>query len=279
MAHPNDSKHRTGRSRHHFTFWSWPVFVLVCIIVLFLPTSFSIESPGPTLNVLGKVGKKDVIELSGVRTHRDSGKLLMTTVNINGVPGQPAFVWEAIGGWISPSAAVLPQEVFFPPSQSSQQFDHEQKREMTGAQSSATQQAIDFLKHRGYHLSASHVHVTAGDIGGPSAGLMFTLGIIDKVTPQSETGGQTIAGTGTIQAHGKVGVIGGVTKKMLAARRDGARWFFVPAGNCAEAAGHVPNGLHEIRVSTLAQAYHDVELIGRNEGNQLPGCAINAHRR
>jgi PDZ domain-containing protein len=276
MAQQKAAKRRTARSHHHFTLWSWSVFTFLCVIVLFLPTAFSIETPGPTLNVLGKSGKKDVIQITGVQTHRDTGKLLMTTVNINGIPGQPALVAETLWGWADPSAAVLPREVFFPPTQSGQQFDHEQQKEMTGAQSSAAGQAADFLRKKGYRISASDIHVTAGDIGGPSAGLMFTLGIIDKVTPQAETGGQVIAGTGTIGAHGKVGVIGGVTKKMLAARRDGAHWFFVPAGNCAEAVGHVPAGLRDIRVSSLSQAYHDVELIGRNQADRLPHCAVNS---
>src|SRR5690606_22200280 len=72
-------------------------------------------------------------------------------------------------------------------------------------------------------------------IGGPSAGLMFALGIIDKLEPEDLTGGLTIAGTGSIDEHGNVGPIGGVPQKLVGAREAGATVFLVPAANCAEA--------------------------------------------
>lgn len=74
-------------------------------------------------------------------------------------------------------------------------------------------------------------------IGGPSAGMMYTLGLIDKLTPANESGGKTIAGTGTIDKDGKVGRIGGIELKMLGAKRDGATWFLAPASNCLDVAG------------------------------------------
>ena len=75
-----------------------------------------------------------------------------------------------------------------------------------------------------------------GDIGGPSAGLMFSLGIYDLLTPGDLTGGKFIAGTGTITVDGKVGAIGGIQQKMSGAKEAGATVFLVPAGNCDEAA-------------------------------------------
>lgn len=276
------------RRKRRFRLFSWGFFAFLCVLALFLPTSLTIETPGPTLNVLGKISegsedtgtkrkapRRDVIEISGVRTHRDPGRLLMVTVNANGIPGQPALVAEALWGWLDPSAAVYPRELFFPSGQTTKQYDAKQRDEMTGAQSSAASEAVRFLRARGYKVSGSQIHLTAGDIGGPSAGLMFTLGIIDKVTPQSETGGRTIAGTGTISKGGKVGQIGGITKKLLAAKRDGAMWFLVPASNCSEAAGHVPSGLRDVRVSTLSEAYDAVVRIGRGQGDSLPHCTVS----
>jgi PDZ domain-containing protein len=91
-------------------------------------------------------------------------------------------------------------------------------------------------------------------IGGPSAGLMFTLGIIDKVEPDDLTGGSVIAGTGTIDDEGNVGPIGGIPQKLVAAKRDGAKIFLTPAGNCAEAGANAVPGLPMARVATLDDA-------------------------
>jgi PDZ domain-containing protein len=91
-------------------------------------------------------------------------------------------------------------------------------------------------------------------IGGPSAGLMFTLGIIDKIEPADLTGGDVIAGTGTIDDEGNVGPIGGIPQKLVAAKRDGAEVFLTPAGNCAEAMANAVPGLPMARVATLDDA-------------------------
>ena len=98
------------------------------------------------------------------------------------------------------------------------------------------------------------VSIRLKDIGGPSAGLMFALGIIDKLGEQSLTGGKNIAGTGTIDANGKVGAIGGIAEKMLGAKDAGATVFLAPADNCKEAAAHKPSGLRLVRVATLHEA-------------------------
>ena len=98
------------------------------------------------------------------------------------------------------------------------------------------------------------VKFSVGDIGGPSAGMMFALGIIDKLTPLNLTGGKFIAGTGEIEASGKVDAIGGIQQKMVGARNAGATIFLTPAANCADTKGAVPAGLRLVKVSTLGQA-------------------------
>lgn len=98
------------------------------------------------------------------------------------------------------------------------------------------------------------VKIQLDNVGGPSAGMMFALGIIDELSPQDITGGKKIAGTGTIDADGKVGAIGGVQMKTLAAKRDGASVFLTPAENCADAAKNAPSGLELVKVTTLQSA-------------------------
>ncbi|GAA2719357.1 YlbL family protein [Cellulomonas aerilata] len=116
------------------------------------------------------------------------------------------------------------------------------------------------------------VTIRIEDIGGPSAGLMFALGIVDRLTPQDEVDGEVVAGTGTMDVDGSVGPIGGIQQKLLGARRDGADWFLAPAGNCDAVVGHVPDGLRVVRVATLAEGRAAIEAIGAGDGDALPTC-------
>ncbi|SHF80975.1 PDZ domain-containing protein [Jatrophihabitans endophyticus] len=110
----------------------------------------------------------------------------------------------------------------------------------------------------------------ANQIGGPSAGLMFALGIIDKVGPRDLTKGRFIAGTGTIDPDGTVGPIGGIQLKMIAARAKGATVFLAPEDNCDDVRGNVPDGLRVVKVSTLHDAVSDLEKI--EQGQAVPSC-------
>jgi PDZ domain-containing protein len=117
-----------------------------------------------------------------------------------------------------------------------------------------------------------NVTVNAGEVGGPSAGLMFTLGIYDRITPGALTGGQRIAGTGTISSDGSVGPIGGIQQKLAGARSRGADYFLAPADNCDEILGHVPDGLRVFRVSTFEQARTAVQDIAAHQTSELATC-------
>lgn len=108
------------------------------------------------------------------------------------------------------------------------------------------------------------------DVGGPSAGLIFALTIVDKLTPGEMEGGQTIAGTGEIDVKGNVAPIGGIPFKMVAAREAGASTFLVPADNCAEAKEKVPDGLRLIKVDTLANAVKALDDV--RGGRPVPSC-------
>jgi Lon-like protease len=108
------------------------------------------------------------------------------------------------------------------------------------------------------------------DVGGPSAGLIFALAIVDKLTPGELENGQTVAGTGEIDVKGNIGLIGGISFKLVAARDAGAETFLVPAGNCAEARANAPDGLRLVKVDTLATAVRALEDI--DAGRTPPSC-------
>ena len=118
------------------------------------------------------------------------------------------------------------------------------------------------------------VKIQLDNVGGPSAGMMFALGIIDKLTPGPMTGGKHIAGTGTIDSDGDVGPIGGIAQKMLGAADRGASVFLAPAENCSEVVGHVPDGMQVVKVATLKEAVDAVTLIGQGkDSSALPSCS------
>jgi Lon-like protease len=98
------------------------------------------------------------------------------------------------------------------------------------------------------------VSIDLDQIGGPSAGLMFTLGIIDKLQPADLTGGKVIAGTGTMDDDGNVGPIGGIPQKLVGAKKAGAQIFLVPKDNCAEALKNAVAGLPMAEVATVDDA-------------------------
>ncbi|MBO4141181.1 PDZ domain-containing protein [Micromonospora tulbaghiae] len=112
--------------------------------------------------------------------------------------------------------------------------------------------------------------IDLGDIGGPSAGLMFSLGIIDKLEPADLTGGKIIAGTGTIDDEGRVGPIGGIAQKLVGAKDAGAKAFLVPADNCAEAVRNPQPGLPLLKVATLGEALKALETL--RAGGQPTRC-------
>ncbi|WP_042440047.1 YlbL family protein [Corynebacterium halotolerans] len=103
------------------------------------------------------------------------------------------------------------------------------------------------------------------DIGGPSAGMMFSLAVIDKLSPGELNGGKFVAGTGTISEDGTVGPIGGIVHKVRAAEEIGAELFLAPAANCAEAVSRDPEDLVVARVETLEDAIEQMENFAAGE--------------
>jgi len=98
------------------------------------------------------------------------------------------------------------------------------------------------------------VSIESGDIGGPSAGLAYTLGVLDALTPGELTGGKKVATTGTMEIDGTVGNVGGVAQKTAAVRAAGAEYFLVPPDEYQEALSHAGSDLKVMKVGSLSEA-------------------------
>ncbi|WP_199549618.1 PDZ domain-containing protein [Streptomyces sp. N35] len=123
------------------------------------------------------------------------------------------------------------------------------------------------------HTFPFTIDIKLADVGGPSAGLMFALGIVDKLTPEDLTGGKFVAGTGTIDDNGKVGPIGGIEMKTVGARSKGAEYFLTPEANCASAAKDIPDGLTLVKVKTIDDAVDSLDKIRAGKTSDLPSCS------
>jgi PDZ domain-containing protein len=330
-----------------------------CLLALvFVPTPYVIEQPGPVFNVLGKSDGKDVITIDQVDSYPTTGRLDVLTVSVRG-NREHSPSWLELGmAWLDPAQAIVPMDVMYPPQVSTAQVEAESTAMMEESQQDAVAAALTKLGYTvPWHVYVSEVskgspssgklvaadfilsingvaikdidqmrtvindhapkgslkvevlragkqlveEITAtknaegkyrlgilagykydfpvkiklhlGDVGGPSGGMMFAIGIIDRLTPGQLTGGKHIAGTGTINAAGNVGPIGGIRHKLFGAARAGATIFLAPDSNCDEVVGHVPSGLSVVKVSTLSEAKSALEKIATGTNpNTLPTC-------
>jgi Lon-like protease len=247
-----------------------PVVALLATAV-FAPLPFSLAQPGMTANVLGKNEGTQVITISGAPTRDTSGQLRMTTIVATG-PDADVKLGDVIDSWFSTDRAVMPRDSVYPSGQTTKEIEKHNSEQMKESQDAATRAALNHLD-----LTDKDIKVTLklADVGGPSAGLLFSLGIIDKLDGDGGggdlTGGRTIAGTGTIDPDGTVGAVGGVALKTQAARRDGATVFLVPKEECSDAKSELPKGLRLIPVTTLKGAVNALVALETGKGS-VPSC-------
>ncbi len=242
---------------------------------LLAPLPYAVLEPGQGQNVLGSV-----IKISDQKTYPTTGKLLLTTVYATS-PGSVLFGVDVLRSWLRASSIVLPREVLYPPDQSSKEIDKANLAQMVDSQQNATAAALTYLKFVVTKKSVSNqdgsmstrylfpfpVTISLKDTGGPSGGLIFALGIVEKLTPKDLLKGRVVAGTGTITIDGHVGAIGGIDDKIIAAKKAGATLFLAPAENCADIT-HIPSGITIYSVNTLAEA---VEVL-RDSKTALAHC-------
>lgn len=267
---------------HSFRYLLGLLTVLLSLIGLMLPSAYMIEEPGLTQDVLANMDGKQVIRLAHEPKRESqsphapfSGRLLMVTISANGVPGYEVPTIYALTSWLHPQRVVLPREVAVPPAQDPASYAAQAQQEMQGAQSSAQRAAADYAQRWSISLKPNDIQLFGGDIGGPSAGMMYALGILTKAKGDLKLNGKTIAGTGTIDNHGRVGAIGGIRLKMLAAKRDGAQWFLAPNANCDEVVDHVPEGLRVVSVANLDEAYRALQAITSGKHvDRLASCKV-----
>ncbi|MFG2871985.1 S16 family serine protease [Streptomyces sp. NPDC048338] len=248
-----------------------PVAALFAVAGL-APLPYAIAQPGSTADVLGVDKGRQVITISGAPVRQTEGKLLMTTIVATG-PSVDNGLAAVADAWFRTDRAVLPRDSVYPPGKSDAEVEKHNLGQMKESQDAAVLAGLGYLK-----LDPKDVKVTLhlADIGGPSAGFLFSLGIVDKLDGDGSggdlTGGRTIAGTGTIEPDGTVGAVGGVSLKTQAAGRDGATVFLVPKAECSDAQAELPHGMRLIPVSTLSDAVTSLKALEQGLEDKIPSC-------
>ncbi|MCZ9309201.1 PDZ domain-containing protein [Corynebacterium uberis] len=316
-----------------------------------LTVPYAAQGPGPTIDTLGAVDGKQVVEITGAQAQPTDGHLNMTTVSVR----SHMTLAQALGRWLLTDDTLVPIEQVFPPDKSPEEVTQANTIAFSNSEASATVAALNHL-HRALQVEVADVlgqsaaegtlkagdviravdatpvdrpgqvrdavarhqpgeqlaltierdgarrdvTVTLGsdpedqtapllgilmssasadgiavdynlsDIGGPSAGLIFSLAVVDKLSPGSVTGGKFVAGTGTIAEDGTVGPIGGIEHKVTAAQEAGAEVFLSPAANCQAALGGKHDSMTVIKVDTLDSALRSLHDYA--EGKQVPTC-------
>lgn len=236
------------------------------ILALFAPLPYVIIKPGPTQNVLGST-----ITIKNTQVYQRPGKLLSTTVMVSN-PEAKMYGIELLVNWIEGDSLVLPRSAIYPKSENNAKALQVGAQEMVTSESSAIAAALLLYKaqhpERPISVKAADVSISLKDTGGPSAGLIFALGLLSRLDPHDFIHGRSIAGTGTIDNSGNIGPIGGIDQKMIGAARAGAKIFLMPLRNCADVT-RVPPGLRIVPVQTLSQT---LELLQAPTLKESPVC-------
>ncbi|WP_151775118.1 S16 family serine protease [Streptomyces abyssomicinicus] len=242
-----------------------PAVALIAVAAL-APLPFTVARPGMTANVLGERDGKPVISIEGARTVPADGQLRMTTIEATG-PDADVRLADVVDGWFRTDEAVMPTDAVYPSGDDVEEIERYNAEQMRQSQDDATEAALGYLRR-----SPEDVKVTLrlADVGGPSAGLLFSLGIVEKLGTDL-AGDTVVAGTGTISPEGAVGTVGGVALKTRAAARDGATVFLVPRAECRDALTELPKGLRLVPVTTLRGAVTSLEALRTGKGD-VPSC-------
>jgi len=242
--------------------WTLGIFFTLATIA---PLPFAIVLPGEAQNIF-----KDVITIKDLESYPATGRIDLMSIRVTN-PDTWIFGPELIYSWINAERTVYPKSAIYPPGTSSEEESKQAKADMVASQDTAITASIRYLQSHPEILGARSLGVERADAldaekisfkvektGGPSGGLVFSIGLVELLTEKDLMQGRHIAGTGTIDVRGVVGAIGGINEKIFSAHKVGATVFFAPVDNAEEIA-NVPEGIKVITVATLAQAVSYLE--------------------
>lgn len=239
------------------------------LLATLAPLPYAIVLPGEAQNIF-----KGVITFKGLTNYPPTGRIDLMSIRVTN-PDTWIFGPEVIYSWIDADRAVYPKSAIYPPGTTTEEESKQAKADMVKSQDKAIVAAVNYLQshpeimgetkaigaQRANQLDIKKIAFKVGETGGPSGGLVFSIGLVELLTERDLLKGRHIAGTGTITERGVVGPIGGINEKIHSAKKVGATIFFAPVDN-AEEISNVPDGIKVVTVATLAQA---INYLGGSE--------------
>ena len=229
----------------------------VFLLALIAPMPFAIILPGPVTDLLSKGIKID----NAITTNNEittKGKLYSLSVFVTNPDSRPPGI-SILEAWLSGDSVVIPNEVVYKEGETTQSANAQGKKDMLKSEETAAIAAANFLKSaqpdKPLNWKSSDIKFVMKRVGGPSAGLAFSLALIAKLSNPELIAGRNIAVTGTISEVGRVGSIGGIDQKLIAAKSAGATIAVIPKANCRDITVST-NGLQIIPVNNLSEAFH-----------------------
>ena len=232
--------------------------IAVTAIALLAPMNFVLINPGPASPLFPKVvALKSSAASESVKSYPVRGNLYLLTIYVTN-PETYVSGGMVLGCWVWGKCAALPRSVMYEKNTTNKKEVAVSKKEMSNSQSAAVSAAKGYLEKTYPEINLknfndSDLKVSLENTGGPSGGLVFTLGLIDLLTPVDLLQGRKVAGTGTISKDGKVGPIGGVTEKILGAKKAGASLLLVSKENCLDLPSEV-TGIEVVAIDTIDEA-------------------------
>ena len=229
------------------------ILTIFASLALIAPLPYVIILPGQAQNIFNKL-----ITIKDQKSYPANGRIDLMSIRVTN-PNSWIIGPEILYSWIKADEAVYPRSAIYPPGTTQKSEDKKAKADMVNSQDNAKTAALSFLRlHPEFGVPANDLHIKniSFDVkktGGPSGGMIFAIGVIELLTQKDLLQGRHIAGTGTITTDGKVGPIGGINEKILAAHKAGATLFLAPAGNSGDIA-NIPAGIKVVTVATLAEA-------------------------
>lgn len=243
------------------------------------PLPFVVLMPGNAQNVLDQSAKEKTIALSktapnSLKLYPSDGNVYLLSILITNPAAYVTGV-ELLYSWMKSEYAVMPRSLFYKDGRSAEAEKAIAKTEMADSQVVAKSVALEYLEK--YYPQSSTVVIKPSDLdisltktGGPSGGLAFAIGIIELLTSENILQGKSVAVTGTIDSAGKVGSIGGVAEKILAAKKAGATLILIPEANCQDLAPNLATIPSEIKVAAVSSLEEAMAALNSEDPR---GCA------
>ncbi|CAN2178555.1 Peptidase S16, Lon proteolytic domain containing protein [Candidatus Nanopelagicaceae bacterium] len=258
------------------------LLLLATLIALIAPMNFVLITPGPATSLFPEV--LTIKDAPGVKSYPVKGQLNLLTIYVTN-PETYVFGAQVLGCWAWGDCVAIPRSVMYQDGATDAAETKSGTKEMVQSQNlalAAARGAIarEFPTVNLSEINDSSIKVSLKNTGGPSGGLVFTLGLVDLLTPADLLQGRNIAGTGTIAKDGTIGPIGGVTEKILGAKKAGATLLFISQENCSELPARV-EGITVVAIKKIDQAidYLKAPYAGGAKGKKgvnsagIRGCA------